>query len=224
MKLKEPCFLDGKLWQTCTVPSRFSRVRLCATLWTMAHQAPLFTGFSRQEYWNELLFPPPGIFPTQRSNLCVLSLTGIGRQVLYHLCHLQSQRIKKQRHHFANKGPYSQSYGFSSSHVQMWELDHKEDWMPKNWCFQTVVPEKTLESPLDCKEIQSVNPKGNPPSIFIGRTVAEAEAPIFWPPDSKSQLIGKDPEPGQDWRQKEKRTAEDEMARQHHWLNGHECD
>ena len=96
--------------------------------------------------------------------------------------------IKKHIHHFANKGPYSQSYGFSSSHVQMWELDHKEVWVPKNWCFQIVL-KKPLESPLGSKEIKPVNPKGNQLGIFIGRTDAEAEAPILWPPDGKSQLI-----------------------------------
>ena len=99
---------------------------------------------------------------------------------------------KKQRHHFINKYQNSQSYGLSSSHVWMWELDHKEGWMPKNWCFQTVVLEKTLESPLDNKEIKPVNPKGNQPWIFIGRTGTEAEVPIFWPPDAKSWFIGKD--------------------------------
>ena len=93
------------------------------------------------------------------------------------------QCIKRQRHHFANKGPYSQSYDFSSSHVWMWELDHKEGWVPKNWCFQIVVLEKTLESPLNCKEIKPVNSKGNQPWIFIGRTDAEAGAPILRPPD-----------------------------------------
>ena len=101
------------------------------------------------------------------------------------------QCIKKQRHHSADKGPYSQSYGFSSSHVQMWELNHKEDWAPKNWCFQIVLLEKILESSLDCKEIQPVNPKGNQSWIFIGGTDAEAEAPILWPPDGKRQLIEK---------------------------------
>ena len=100
------------------------------------------------------------------------------------------QLIKKQRHYFANKVQYSQSYGFSSSHVRMWELDHKEGWTPKNWCFWTVVLEKTLESPLDCKEIKPVNPKGNQPWIFIGRT--DAEAPILWPPNAKNWLIGKE--------------------------------
>ena len=131
--------------------------------------------------------------------------------------------IKKQKHHFANKCPDSQSYGFSSSHAQMWELDHKEDWAQKNWCFWTVVLEKTLESPLDCKEISPVNPKGNQPWIFIERTVSEAEAPILWPPDVKSQLIGKDPDDGKDGRQKEKGVAED-MVKQHHWFNGHESE
>ena len=102
------------------------------------------------------------------------------------------QHIKKQRHYFANKGPSSQSYGFSSSHVWMWDLDYKESWALKNWCLWTVVLEKALESPLDCKEIQPVHPKGNQSWVFFGRT--DAEAPILWPPDLKSQLIGKDPD------------------------------
>ena len=100
------------------------------------------------------------------------------------------------RHYFANKGPSSQTYGFSSSHVWMWELDHKESWALKNWCFWTVVLEKALESPLVCKEIQPVHPKGNQSWIFIGRTDAEAETPILWPPDAKNYLIGKDPDAG----------------------------
>ena len=129
---------------------------------------------------------------------------------------------KKQRHYFANKGPSSQSYGFSSSHVQMWELDHKEGWMLKNEFFQTVVLEKTLESPLDCKQIKPVNPKGNQSWIFIGRTGAEAEAPILPLPDQKSCLIGKDPDAGKEWRQEEKGVTKDEMVGWHHWLNGHE--
>ena len=99
--------------------------------------------------------------------------------------------IKRQRYHFADKGPYSQSYGFSSSHVGMWELDHKEGWVWKNWCFQAVVLEKTLENILDFKEIKPVNPKGNQPWIFIWRTDAQTEAPILWPPDAKSQLLEK---------------------------------
>ena len=98
------------------------------------------------------------------------------------------QHIKKQRHYFANKGPSSQSYGFSSDHVWMWELDYKESWAPKNWCFWTVVLEKTLESPMDCKEIQPGHPRGNQSWIFIGRTDAEAETPILWPPDAKNWL------------------------------------
>ena len=132
------------------------------------------------------------------------------------------QHIKNQRHYFANKGPSSQGYGFSSSHVWMWELYYKESWAPKNWCFWTVVLEKTLESPLDCKEIQPIHPKGDQSWIFIGRTDAEAESSILCPPVAKNWLIGKDPDAGKDWRQEEKGTAEDEMVGWHHRLNGHE--
>ena len=132
------------------------------------------------------------------------------------------QHIKKQRHYFANKGMSCQSYGFSSSHVWMWELDYNESWAPKNWCFWTVVLEKTLESPLDCKEIQPVHPKGNQCLIFIGRTDAEAETPILWPRDVKNWLLGKDFDSGKDWRQEEKGTTEDKMAGWHHRLSGHE--
>ena len=106
----------------------------------------------------------------------------------------------------------------------MWELDYKESWAPKNWCFWTVVLEKTLESPLDCKELQQVHPKGNQSWIFTGRTDAEAEAPILWPPDAKSQLIEEDPDAGKDWGQEEKGTTEDKMVGWHHRLNGHECE
>ena len=132
------------------------------------------------------------------------------------------QHIKKQRHYFANKDPPSQSYGFSSSHVWMWELDHKESWVPKNWYLWTVVLEKTLESLLDCKEIQPVHPKGNQPWIFFGRIDVEAETLILWPPDAKNWLIWKDAHAGKDWRQKEKGMTEDEMVGWHHQLNGHE--
>ena len=110
---------------------------------------------------------------------------------------------------------------FSNSHVWMWELDYKESWAPKNWCFWTMVLEKTLESPLDCKEIQPVHPEGNQSWIFIGRTTVEAETPILWPPDVKSWLIGKDPDAGKDWGQEEKGTTEDEMVGWHYQLNGH---
>ena len=109
-----------------------------------------------------------------------------------------------------------------SSHVGMWELDYKESWVPKNWCFWTMVLENSLESPLDCKEIQPINPKGNQSWIFIGRTDAEAEIPIFWPPDVKNWFIGKDSDAGKNWRQEEKGMTEDEMAGWHHWLSGHE--
>ena len=122
------------------------------------------------------------------------------------------QHIKKQRHYFANKGLSSPGYSFSSSHVWMWELDCEESWALKNWCFWTVVLEKTLESPLDCKAIQPVRPKGNQSWIFIGRTDVEAETPILWPSDVKNWLIWKDSDPRKDWRQEEKGTTEDEMG------------
>ena len=128
------------------------------------------------------------------------------------------QHIKKQRHYFANKGLSSQSYGFSSSHVWMWELDYRESWAPKNWCFWTVVLEKTLESPSDCKEIQPVHPKGDQSWVFIGRTDAEAQTPMLW--SQKNWLLWKDPGAGKDWRQ-ERGMTEDEMVGWHHRLNGH---
>ena len=131
--------------------------------------------------------------------------------------------VRKQRCHFANKGLYSQNYGFSSSHIWMWELNHK-GWAQRNWCFGTAMLEKTLGSPLDCEEIQPVNPKGNQPWVFLGRTDGEAEAPILWLPDAKSQLFGKDSDAGKDWGQKEKGMKEDESADWHHWLNGRESE
>ena len=112
-------------------------------------------------------------------------------------------------------------YGFSSGHVWMWKLDCEESWMPKNWCFWTVVLEKTLESPLDCKEIQPVHSQGDQSWVFFGRTDAKAETPILWPPHAKSWLIGKVSDAGRDWGQEEKGTTEDEMAGWHHWLDGH---
>ena len=130
------------------------------------------------------------------------------------------QHIKKQRHFLANKCPSNENYGFSSSHVWMWELDYKEGWAPKNWCFWTVVLEKRVpESPLDCKEIQSVHPKGDQSWVFIGRTDVEAEMPILWPSDVKNWLIWKDLDAGEDWRQEEK--GMDKMVGWHHQLNGH---
>ena len=132
------------------------------------------------------------------------------------------QHIKKQRHYFANKGLSSQGYGFSSSHVWIWELDYKESWVPKNWCFWTIVLEKTLESLLDCKEIQPVHPKGDQSWVFIGKNDAKAETPILWPPHVKNWLIGKDSDAGRDWGQEEKGTIKVEMAGWHHRLNGHE--
>ena len=134
------------------------------------------------------------------------------------------QHIKKQRHYFANKSPSSQGYGFSSGPVWMWKLDCEEGWAPKNWCIWTVVLEKTLESPLDCKEIQPVHAKGNQSWIFIGRTDAEAETAVLWLPDVRNWLFGKDPDVGKDWRREEKRTTEDEMVGWHHWLHGCESE
>ena len=195
------------------------------TPWTAAHQASLFIINS----WSLLkvmstesvmlsnhlilchsLLLPPSIFP----NIGVFSNESA--------LHIRWPHIKKQRHYFANKSPSSQGYGFSSSHVYTWELDYKESWVPKNWCFWTVVLEKTLESPLDCKEIQLVHPKGVQSWVFIGRTDAEAETPIIWPPDAKNWLIWKEPDAGKDWRQEEKGMTEDEMTGWHHRLSGHE--
>ena len=127
--------------------------------------------------------------------------------------------FKKQGHYFANKS--SQGYSFSSSHVWMWELDYKESWAPKNWCFWTVVLEKTLESPLDCKEIQPAHPKEDQSWVFTEGTDVEAEMPILWPPHAKSWLIGKDPDDGKDWGQEEKGMKEDEMVGWSHRLSGH---
>ena len=136
----------------------------------------------------------------------------LGRKVITNL-------DSTQRLYFADKGPSSKGYGFSSGHVWMWEFF---SWALKNWCFWTMVLEKTLESPLDWKEIQQVHPKGDQSWVFIGRTDAEAETPLLWPPHVKSWLIGKDPDAGRDWGQEEKGMTEDEMAGWHQWLDGHE--
>ena len=136
---------------------------------------------------------------------------------------LSRQHMKKQGYYRASTGPSSQSCGFSSSPVWMWELDYKESWTPKlNWCFWIVVMEKALESPLDSKESQPVHPKGNQSWVFIGRTDAEVEAPISWPPNAKNWLIWKDLDAGEDWRWEEERMTEDEIVGWHQWLNGHE--
>ena len=145
------------------------------------------------------------------------------------LLSMGSHRVRHDWHnlaaaayYFANKGPSSQSYGFSSSPVWMWELHHKESWALKNWCFWTVVLERILQSLLNYEEIKPVHPKGNQSWIFFGRTVVEAETPILWPPDAKNRVIGKDHDAGKDWRWEEKGTTEDEMVGWHHRLNGHE--
>ena len=151
-------------------------------------------GFSRQECWSGLPFTSP-----VNHVLSELSTTTRLSWVVLH----------------------GTAHSFTELDKAMTHVISKESWVPKNWCFWTVVLEKTLESPLDCKEIQPVNPKGNQSWIFIGRT--DAEALILWPPDVKSWLIRKDPDAGKDWRQEEKGTTEDEMVGWHHWLNGHEC-
>ena len=133
------------------------------------------------------------------------------------------QHIIKQRHYFANKVLSGQGYGFSSGHVWMWELDCEESWVLKNWCFWTLMLEKTLESLSNCSEIQPVYPKGNQSWIFIGRTDVEVETPILWPSDAKNWLTRRDPDARKDWRWEEEMT-EDEMVGWHHWLNGHEFD
>ena len=205
MKLKDACssheikrhLLLGRKVMTnlLLLLSHSSRVWLCVTPQTAVHQAALSLGFSRQEHWSGLPFPSP--VHESESEVTQLCPT--------------RQHINKQKHYFANKGPSSQSYGFSSSHVWMWELDYKESWVPKNWCFWTVVLEKALESSLNCKEIQPVHPKGNQSWIFI----AEAKTPILWPPDVKNWLIWKDSDSGKDWRQETKGTTEDEMVGWH---------
>ena len=139
----------------------------------------------------------------------------------YLLC-MVKRDTEKQRHYFANKGLSSHGYGFSCGHVWMWELDCEGGWVPKNWCLWTVVLEKTLESPLDCKESQPVHSEGDQPWDFFGRNDAKAETPVLRPPHAKHWFIGKDSDAGRDWEQEEKGTTEDEMAGWHHWLDGHE--
>ena len=141
----------------------------------------------------------------------------LGRKVMTNLDSI----LKKQRHYFANQGLSSQGYGFSSGYVWMWELDYKESWVPKNWCFWTVVLEKTLESPLDCKETQPVHSEGDQPWDFFGRNDAKAETPVLWPHGVKNWLFEKTLML-KDWRQEEKETTEDEIVGWHHQLNGHE--
>ena len=148
----------------------------------------------------------------------------VQNQVLHIYCSIliHMQCVEKLRRYSADKALYSQGYGLPSGHLMLWELDHKEGGAPKNWCLRTVVLEKTLESPLDSKEIKPVNPKVTQPWIFTGRTDAEAEVPILWPCDAKGWITGKDPDAGKDWRHEGKGTTEDEMAGWHHQCNGHE--
>ena len=192
------------------------------TPWTVAHQTPLSMGFPRKKYWNGLSFPSsgdlldPGIEPTSPALTGRFSTTEPPGKFLED-CRVFEISVVNWYGYYQ-----PQSYDFSSSHKQMWELDHKEDWVLKNWCFQIVVWEKTLESSLDSKEIKPVNPKGYQPWIFIGRTDAEAETPVLWPFDAKSWLSGKHPDAGKDWRQEEKGVTENEIVGWDYRLNRHE--
>ena len=210
MKLKDTCSLEGKLWQTycvlnCSVMSHFGNPQGLspASLFCPWDSLGTTTGVGGHSLLQ-------GIFPTLELNLGLLIAGRFFTIWATREAHGKPrQYIKKQRHYFANKGPSSQSYGFSSSHGQMWKLDHEDSWAPKNWCFQIVALENALQSPLDCKENKPVNPKGNQPWIFTGRTDTEAETPfghLMRRADS-----GKNSDAGQDWRQKEKGTTEDEM-------------
>ena len=190
-----------------------SCVWLFATTWTVAHKAPLSMEFSRQEYWSGLPFPSPGNLSDPGIKPESPTLPAYWRL---------SETLHMWQKSLISISCFYNYYQISSSHVWMWELDYKESWVLKNWCFWTVMLEKTLESPLDCKEIQPVHPKGNQSWIFIGRTDAEAEIPILCSPDAKNWLIGKDPDAGKERRQDEKGTIEDKTVGWHHQLNGHE--
>ena len=198
-----------------------------AVRWPSASMRVLGWG-SRQEVLGTCPHPLHSPRPTSMPS-CVHALTPLlilfpySNSLLGTSCPLPHSHIFLNANHYRQcTSPFSQSCGFSSSHVQMWDLDHKESWVPKNWCFWTVVLEKTLESPLVCKEIRSVHSKGDQSWVFIGRTDVEAEAPILWSPDVKSQLFGKDPDAWKDWGQKEKGATEAKMVGWHHWINGHE--
>ena len=165
-----------------------------------------------------LLIPDMWVFHTSNSPLTPVLLTLfllLGRKVITNLDSILKSRDITLSTKVVNKG-LAKAMVFSNSHIWMWELDYKESWALKNWCFWIVVLEKTLESPLDCKEIQPVHPKGNQSWVFIERTDAEAETPVLWPPDVKNWLTGKDPDAGKDWRQEEKGTTENEMVGWYH--------
>ena len=200
-------------------------VQLFETPWTLARQNPLSQarilewvaisisrGYSRP--WDQTCVSR--VPPELQADSLALSHRVLGGNLL------EPELSEGLVDYFANKGPSSQGYGFSSSRVWMWELDYKESWALKNWCFWTVVLEKTLESPLDCNKIQPVHLKGNQSWMFIGKTDVEAETPILWPSDAKSWLIWKDPYSGKDWRWEEKGMTEDEMVGCHHRLNEYE--
>ena len=192
------------------------------TPWTVTHQALLSMGFPRKKYWNGLPYPSSGDLLDLGTELTSPALTGrffttepTGK-LLEH-CRVFDISVVNWCCYYQ-----PQNYDFSNSHIQMWELGHKEGWVLKNWCFQIVVWEKTLESSLDSKEIKPANPKGYQLWIFIGRTDAEAKTPVLWPLDANSWLFGKYPDAGKDWRQEEKGVTEDEMLGWDYRLNRHE--
>ena len=227
-------FSNARKWKVKV--KSLSPVQLLATPWAAAYQAPPSMGFSRQEYWSGVPLPSPSWpidvdkmetvtdFIFLGSNITVDNdysheikwFLLLGRKTMANLDSI----LKNRDITLPTKVHTVKAVVFSSSHVQMWELDHKECWAPKNWCFWTVVLKKTLVSPFYCKVIKPVSLKGNQPWMFIGR--AESETPILCPHDSKSLLIRKNPDAGKDWRQEKKETTEDEMLVWNHWFNGHE--
>ena len=183
----------------------FTHVQLFVAPWIVAHQAPLSMGLdmARILEWVAISSSRGSSQPRDQTHISSISYTAGG----FFTYELPGSQVDKYVNHYNLVLHFTSTSGFSSSHIWMWELDHKQRWGTKNWCFSTVVLEKTLESPLDCKEIKPVNSKGNQSWIFIGRTDAEAKVPILWSPDAKSWLIGKDPDAGKDWKQEEKGTT-----------------
>ena len=207
---------NGKIWLTW-IASQIEFFNFGQNSWEMLEclqelENPLLISASLKLLWKLSWSPLVSLLFTFSAAALYHSI-GLNESYRPRKLYKLRQHIKKQSHHFANKGSYRQSCGFSSSHVQMWELDHKEGWVLKNWYFWTVVLEKTLENPLDSEVIKPVSPKRNQSWIFIGRTDADAEAPILWPPDAKNWLIGKDPDARKDWSQR--RRARQKMR----WLD-----
>ena len=219
MKLKDGYSLEESYDQPSSV-QLLSHVWLSATPWTTARQASLSITNSQSSLEPMSI---DSVMPSNHLILCspLFLLPSIFPSIRVFSNDQPIQHMKKQML-LCQQRSSGQGYGFSNSHVWMWELDYKEGWVPKNWYFWTLVLEKTLESPLDCKEIQPVSCKGDQSWVFFGRTDVEAEIPILWPPDANSWLIVKGPDAGKDWGQEEKGTTEDEMAGWHHRLDAYE--